>query len=368
MPVEALHRREIQGLRAVAVLAVIFNHTFTKYFPGGFIGVDIFFVISGYLITQQLTVLSTRERGLRALLIFYSRRIKRILPSALLVIWVTIWLSYKYLGPVVGNDTMRDGRWASLFFANQHFNQLKIDYFAQGIPAPLLQHYWSLAVEEQFYLFWPMILIAITYISKSAANRILISLLTFATSLSFISIFITESVSRYFSSTSRIWELTLGAMLALIKIPKVSPILSWLGVISVFSSIFLLNSNSKVPGVVILPTLIGSGLLIAQSPPIVKRLLSSKIPHYIGNISFLLYLWHWPIIELHKQLSYSDLSATSFSFLILITFFLSMITHHLFEKPIRYNAFLTERINLTNLSGLASIAISVIATYKMMKG
>ena len=157
MTTQLPHKREIQGLRAVAVLAVIINHTFPGLLPGGFIGVDIFFLISGFLITKQLLSLAKSERSLSALGIFYARRVKRILPSALLVIWVTIFLAFKYLGPVIGNETLRDGRWATIFFANFHFNSIKVDYFAQGVSAPLLQHYWSLAVEEQFYLFWPQI-------------------------------------------------------------------------------------------------------------------------------------------------------------------------------------------------------------------
>ena len=161
MTAKLSHRREIQGLRALAVLAVITNHLFPDLLPGGFLGVDIFFLLSGYLITSQLMELSALDNTRHSLLVFYARRIRRILPSALLVIWVSVFLAYRYLGPVVGNENLRDARWSTLFFANSHFNSLKVDYFGQGTSSPLLQHYWSLAVEEQFYIVWPILLLLI---------------------------------------------------------------------------------------------------------------------------------------------------------------------------------------------------------------
>lgn len=368
MATKSLHRPEIQGLRAVAVLAVIFGHTFTSYLPGGFIGVDIFFVISGFLITQQLLALAETERAIKAISIFYARRLKRILPSALLVIWVTIWLSFKYLGPVIGNDTLRDARWASLFFANQHFNSLKVDYFAQGIPASLLQHYWSLAVEEQFYLFWPILLILAVKFSKRYKSRALVALLSVAMFLSFSSIFITEEVLRYLSSFTRVWELACGALLAVIKVPKVSPIIGWVAIFTICSSFLFLDATSQIPGLAIVPTILSTCVLLTSVPKIVLAILASRIAHYLGDISFLLYLWHWPIIELHKQLAPVQLTSFELLRLILITLILAVITHHLFEKPIRFNSTLSQKVSLINLTGVIAIAISVIATFKLMRG
>jgi len=368
MEQQVSHRREIQGLRALAVICVIVNHTFASLLPGGFLGVDIFFLISGYLITHQLLGLVTSEKPTTALLTFYSRRIKRILPSALLVIWVTIWMAFKYLGPVIGNDSLTDGRWASLFFANQRFNQIKVDYFAQGIPAPLLQHYWSLAVEEQFYLLWPILLI-LTYLIAKSKFRLTISLVTIAISiLSFYSIFHIETTLRYFGTLPRVWELSLGALVAIANLPKIPDLFSWLGLIAIGISVLVLTEESQVPGFAILPALLGTAALLAHSPVMIRKILGNPVMHYLGDISFLLYLWHWPIIELHKQLAMQPLTNNSLLALIAITLILSILTHHFFENPIRFSAKLKRSPILTTSIGTGAIAASVIATLLLVKG
>ena len=144
-------RPEIQGLRAIAVLLVIFGHAFPQVFSRGFVGVDIFFVISGYVITQMLIRNINQPFG-EYLADFYSKRARRILPSALLVIILTISVTYRFLGSITGGDTAKDGIWAVLFLANFHFSSQAVDYFASAIPLPILQHYWSLSIEEQFYI------------------------------------------------------------------------------------------------------------------------------------------------------------------------------------------------------------------------
>ena len=362
------HKREIQGLRAVAVLAVIINHTFPTLLPGGFIGVDIFFLISGFLITNQLLSLANSERSLSALGIFYARRVKRILPSALLVIWVTIYLAFKYLGPVIGNETLRDGRWATIFFANFHFNELKVDYFAQRTSAPLLQHYWSLAVEEQFYLFWPLILILLFKLSTRSFERNLRAVLLLITSASALSLLVVEPAMQYFATASRIWELSVGALLATFRLSELPRFLPWLGLVTLILSLLLIGAENQVPGLVILPALLGTATLIISTTGLLRKLLANPIAHYLGDISFLLYLWHWPVIELHKQLSMTPLSSQSLISLIIITLVLSIVTHHLFENPIRYNNYLTRNFKVTNLAGLTAIAISVTATHLLVRG
>lgn len=368
MSTQLPHKREIQGLRAVAVLAVILNHAFPALLPGGFIGVDIFFLISGFLITHQLLSLVKSERGLFALGIFYARRVKRILPSALLIIWVTIFLAFKYLGPVVGNETLLDGRWATIFFANSHFNSIKVDYFAQGTPAPLLQHYWSLAVEEQFYLFWPLILIVLFTLSKQSFERNLKAALLLITCASALTLLVIEPALQYFATASRIWELSIGALLATLKFSKWPRFLPWLCLVTLILSLLLIDAKNQVPGLVILPALLATALLLVNTTGLIRKLLSNPIAHYLGDISFLLYLWHWPVIELHKQLSMAPLSNQALISLILITLALSMVTHHLFENPIRYSKYLSRNFKIANLFGFATIVLSVTATQLLVKG
>ena len=259
MTLKLSHRREIQGLRALAVLAVITNHLFPDLLPGGFLGVDIFFLLSGYLITSQLMELSTIENTIHSLLVFYARRIRRILPSALLVIWVSVFLSFQYLGPVVGNENLRDARWSTLFFANSHFNSLKVDYFGQGTSSPLLQHYWSLAVEEQFYLIWPIVLLLIVLLFKTHSKKLLLTVVSVIGISSFSSIFMIEQTLTYFATQTRIWELCLGAIIAIIGTRKSSILLQWTALAVVLVSLLSIKSSSQIPGFIIIPVLLATG-------------------------------------------------------------------------------------------------------------
>jgi peptidoglycan/LPS O-acetylase OafA/YrhL len=368
MSAKLSHRREIQGLRALAVLAVITNHLFADLLPGGFLGVDIFFLLSGYLITAQLIELSADGRMSSNLLKFYARRIRRILPSALLVIWVTIALAYRYLGPVIGNETLRDGRWATLFFANSHFNSLKVDYFEQGKSTPLLQHYWSLAVEEQFYLVWPVLLLLIALIFRKRVSGFLLATLTLLTIFSFSSIFIIEKTLTYFATQTRIWELGIGALVAISGARAWPKIAQWGAILILIGSLFAVDSTDRIPGVIVLPALLATALLLNVTDKNLLLVLGNRVMHYIGDLSFVLYLWHWPVIELHRQLSFTELSVIDSISLLLITFALAVITHHLFENPIRYNRYLANHPAITVISGSSAIAFSVLATYLLVKG
>lgn len=368
MTAKLSHRREIQGLRALAVLAVIINHLFPDLLPGGFLGVDIFFLLSGYLITSQLMELSAFDNTRHSLLVFYARRIRRILPSALLVIWISVFLAYRYLGPVVGNENLRDARWSTLFFANSHFNSLKVDYFGQGASSPLLQHYWSLAVEEQFYILWPIILLLIVLLFRTHSKKILLAVVSVIGTTSFTSIFMIEQTLTYFATQTRIWELCLGAILAISEVRKSSRLLQWAGLAVVLGSLFLISSSNQIPGFVIVPALLGTGLLLNVSDSKISLLLSNRVMHYLGDLSFVLYLWHWPVIEIHRQLSFAPLTTGDSIALFLITFVLAVLTHHLFENPIRFNKYLVQHPGVTVISGVCALTLSVLGTYLFLKG
>lgn len=368
MTTKLSHRREIQGLRALAVLAVITNHLFTDLLPGGFLGVDIFFVLSGFLITAQLVELTADGQLRRNLLNFYSRRIRRILPSALLVIWVSVALAFKYLGPVIGNETLRDGRWSTLFIANSHFNALKVDYFGQGSSPPLLQHYWSLAVEEQFYIVWPIALMLFVLLSKTHSRKILLPLLSVIAVFSFSSIFILEKTLTYFATQTRIWELSIGASIAIIGARAWPQILQWVAFLTLLTSLFFVGSIDQVPGPIIGPALIAVVVLLNVSNANLQLILGNRVMHYIGDLSFVLYLWHWPVIELHRQLASAPLSTGDLISLLVITFLLAITTHHLFENPIRFNKYLVRHPGITVISGTTAITLSVLASYLLVKG
>ena len=368
MPAKLSHRREIQGLRALAVLAVITNHLFPDLLPGGFLGVDIFFLLSGYLITGQLLELSTAGNLVRNLLNFYARRIRRILPSALLVIWVTVGLAYRYLGPVIGNETLRDGRWSTLFFANSHFNSLQVDYFGTGTSSPLLQHYWSLAVEEQFYIVWPILLLLIVLLFRASSSKILLAVLSVTTVFSLISIFTIEQALTYFATQTRIWELGIGAIMALVGSKPTPKVVQWIALIILIGSLYFIDLDNQIPGFVMLPILLGTAVLLNVSDNRLKIILGNRVMHYLGDLSFVLYLWHWPIIELHRQLGNSELTTSDSLSQLVITVLMAVITHHLIENPIRFSKYLASHPGVTVVSGSAALVLSVLATYFFVKG
>ena len=247
------HRRDIQGLRAVAVLLVLADHLLG--FPaGGYVGVDVFFVISGYLITGLLTGHgSGRRLSLRA---FYVRRARRILPAALLVLVSTDLLGRLLFSPLRARQTVSDSLWAAAFGANRHFAALGVDYFARGRPVSPLQHYWSLSVEEQFYLVWPALIVLAAAACRGRATsvrRAVLGLAGLGTAGSFLwSVHATTAapVSAYFSTATRSWELGAGALLCLARPtrhPRAAALGAWAGLAAIGSAAVLFDATTAFP-------------------------------------------------------------------------------------------------------------------------
>jgi peptidoglycan/LPS O-acetylase OafA/YrhL len=281
---------------------------------------------------------------------------------------VTFVLSNKYLGPVIGNETLRDARWSTIFFANSHFNSLKVDYFGTGTSSPLLQHYWSLAVEEQFYIVWPVLLLLIVLFFNARSSQVLLAVLSVTTFLSFISIFITEPALTYFATQTRIWELGIGAIMALVGSKQAPKVMQWIALIVLFGSLYLIDLDNKIPGFVILPILLATAALLDVSDDRLKIILGNRVMHYLGDLSFVLYLWHWPIIELQRQLGTSELTTNDSLSLLVIIFLMAVMTHHLIENPIRFSKYLASRPGVTVVSGSTALIFSILATYFFVKG
>ncbi|CAN5173459.1 hypothetical protein BH09ACT12_BH09ACT12_24600 [soil metagenome] len=219
-------RGDIQGLRAIAVIVVIAAHAVVPGFTGGFVGVDIFFVVSGFLITQLIVTGVQREDGF-SLGRFYARRARRIIPAASLVLAVTVVASIIYFNFIDALDATRDALWATFFAANIRFGTQGVDYFALEDSASPLQHYWSLAVEEQFYIVWPLLIAAVVWATRrrrfpgSAPIGALTVVALLGSAVSFAwSIHRTEvePTAAYFSTLTRAWELGAGAIVALLVI------------------------------------------------------------------------------------------------------------------------------------------------------
>ena len=353
-------RSDISGLRALAVLLVLLSHYQIAGFSAGFVGVDIFFVISGYLITGLLAAEyernSNSENGLGWISIgaFYMRRARRILPAALFVLIVTVVVAYLTLNVLAARQVAVDSTWAALFASNINFMHQATDYWAQGQSVSPVLHYWSLAVEEQFYFVWPLLFVAATSLhgfvvrgrTVSWVHRLLfaVTLMTLVSFAWMVVSFRTEPNAAYFSSLTRAWELGVGAIavlsLRLIRGRNLGSPSTWAGVglTLIVVSMFVVNSANFGYSLV-LPVVGAALLLLAGSPHFsggrenaVSRGLSVKPMVMIGAISYSLYLWHWPVLILGRHLGFFE-SGPSVFLAVAISFLLAAASYRFIELP-----------------------------------
>lgn len=390
------HRDDIQGLRAVAVLLVVLDHAGVGFLRGGFVGVDVFFVLSGFLITSIL-LSGAAKRGCVSLVGFYSRRARRILPAATLTLVTTTIVAYQLLNYVRAKEAVWDCFWASLFMANIRFAHQGADYFAQGQPPSLVQHYWSLAVEEQFYLVWPALLSLAVFgftlgrrravtrhppgedmpvITKWAIRRLLVVVILAATASLFWSIRYTNMLptAAYFSTFARAWELALGAALAIgaVRVARISPVLrgalGWVGLIAIVIAAITFSATTPFPGYAALLPTVGTALVIAagmggQSSSVgIGRLLSVSPMRYVGDRSYAFYLWHWPVLIIAVEYEGHELTVGIKLLLLLGAFLLSIITYRFFEDPIRRARWSVPRSAILVPASVAAVAIATMVT------
>jgi peptidoglycan/LPS O-acetylase OafA/YrhL len=363
------HRKDIQGLRTLAVLLVVAGHLFPAVVTGGFIGVDIFFVISGFIITQQMLTSDLNSKG-SFLVNFYARRVRRILPSALLVTAVTIWATGRFLGPVAANEASLAGGWATVFLSNFHFHNTTLDYFAAGTQVSPLQHFWSLSIEEQFYLVWPTIFILLFLKSTSLKFRQGFLLVVISLSL-FTAVYQTliNQTPIFFSTWTRIWELAAGAMVAIsarfIQLPRFATIGS---VAALILAGFLLPQSMQWPGLTTIPVILATVLLLLRNPRISHlTFLENKAATYMGDLSYIIYLWHWPVLVI-TQGHFGRLGTQEICLVVALTALLSVATHHLYENPIRYSNQLSTNPLLTVSFGAISIAAMATILFTRYQG
>ncbi len=336
------YRPDIDGLRAFSVFFVIGYHAFPEIFKAGFIGVDIFFVISGYLISS--IIISNLKNRNFSFLDFYIRRIKRIFPALILILAVCFIFGWFALFPIEFQQLGKHIAGSAGFVANFVLWE-ESGYFDNTANTKPLLHIWSLGIEEQFYFFWPLIL---WFIFKIRIN--FFSLIIFLLIISFcFNIYESgnDKVASFYSPITRFWELLIGGFLALIIMngKKYSfyklnhNFLSILGFSLIFISFFFINDESAYPGVLAILPVIGSFLIIlAGNKAILNRtILSNKILVWFGLISFPLYLWHWPLISFARIVE-SDFPNESYRVIsIIVSIILSWITYKYLEKPVRSN-------------------------------
>ncbi|MEO8570069.1 MAG: acyltransferase family protein [Chloroflexota bacterium] len=304
-------RADIEGMRGLAVVVVVLYHAglyglLTAAVPGGFVGVDVFFVISGFLITGLL--LREKERtGTITLLKFYARRGRRLLPAALIVLLVTFFAAMNLVAPLDRPNVGLDGAAAALSIGNVRFAMAAGDYFSTlSAPSPFL-HFWSLAVEEQFYLVWPALILLVAR-GLHARRKVMIALVAIVAISFAANLFITDAAASwaFYSLPTRAWQLGLGALLAVgaLQVARAPSLfisgLGWLGLGAVAVSALTFDSTVAYPGMAaVLPSLGALALLAsgtARRGP--GRLLSIAPLRFLGKISYSLYLVHWPILVL----------------------------------------------------------------------
>ena len=348
------YRPDIDGLRAVAVLSVIGFHTFPALFPGGFVGVDIFFVISGYLITGILLD-KLRQRRF-SFLEFYRRRIQRIFPALLLVLAACLAVGWCVLIPDEFTDLARHELASAGFLSNWLLWQRNI-YFATGADTRPLQHLWSLAVEEQFYIAWPVVLWLTWRLRLNVAAVIaILSVSSFALNITdtFSAAFVRSQIA-FASSQTRAWELLLGGLLAytttsrgrclpFILLTGATPtlkvrndVLATTGIVLLASVLVLISPKSAFPGFwALLPT-IGTYLIIAAGADawLNSTVLASRPCRFIGIISYPLYLWHWPLLSFARVMNGATPPAIVRLALIGVAICLAWLTYQTIERPIR---------------------------------
>lgn len=345
-PPEIRFRADIQGLRGIAVAFVLLFHAGIPGFKGGFVGVDIFFVLSGYLITGNLLreLKSTGRINFRE---FYARRIRRLLPASFLVLIVTLIVAAIWFPPLLLPGLALDVSSAGLYVSNIDFAFRATDYFASSvIPSPVL-HFWSLGVEEQFYLFWPLLMALTTIRRRHIPAKILaLSLIVLVSSLTFANWLLSRDQPwAFFSLPTRAWELILGAILASVTIrfsktsKHVATALGIIGICLILFSGFTQDDPLKFPGSTALIPTLGAFLTIAAgSVSVINwpfRALSIKPLQYLGRISYSLYLWHWPVLVIPQVIAGNTLSIWKRAILAIFSIFLAAATEKFIEGPFK---------------------------------
>jgi peptidoglycan/LPS O-acetylase OafA/YrhL len=348
-------RVDIQGLRALAVLLVLADHVGVGFLAGGYVGVDVFFVISGFLISSLLFA-EIRSTGRVSIARFYARRARRILPaSTVLLVTTLVFVAVTSSVTRVG-DVIRDTLWAALFLANVNFARQGRDYSDMGASVSAVQHFWSLAVEEQFYLVWPALLLLLALLWRRRAadgsawnRRILLRVVLVGFTLSLLwSVVITvrDPQAAYFSTPARAWELAGGALVALL-VPVLSRLRSWVrlvlsfgGVVAVAAAALRFDSATPFPGWVALLPVLGTMAILAAGTgagqPWPGRLLTIPPGPWVGDISYSLYRWHWPVIVLgREQFPEATAGRSGTILLVAVSVLLAALSYYFVEEPFR---------------------------------
>jgi len=364
----------VQGLRAIAVLLVVLYHVWPARLTGGYIGVDIFFVISGFLITGQL-VRELERTGKIALPSFWAKRVRRLLPASITVL-VFSSLAVLFILPLSSLVAEAKEILASTFYVeNWALATGSVDYLASH-EATTVQHYWSLSLEEQFYLFWPLLLLGATWLGvKFFAERRWVPMVGLVVGVSVLSLVASvlytasNPAEAYFVTWTRLWEFGAGAILALL--PRLRPsgawmqnILGYAGLAMILGAGWFYDRDTAFPGYAAVLPVLGTALVIttdrAKNWWDIGSVLGGRPQRFVGDISYSLYLWHWPLIIIAPYIPGWGLSGLNRIALIAICFLLAWLTKKYIEDPARTWNFFTSRKPRVTYAGM--VALMVVAS------
>ncbi|MFC5995361.1 acyltransferase family protein [Pseudonocardia hispaniensis] len=339
-------RPELQGLRALAVALVVVYHVWFNRVSGG---VDVFFLISGFLITGQL--FRAAQRGPIQFRPMWGRQIARLLPAAATVLLATAIAGALLLPEARWLQTVREIVASAVFLENWRLTADAVDYAAQHNTASVVQHFWSLSIQVQFYVVWPLLVALVAMVAGRGRQRLrshltLTLLGVFVASLVFsVALTITNQPLAYFHSLTRVWEFALGGLLALgidaiVLAPRLRVVLGWVGVLGLLSCGMVLQVGSVFPGYAALwPTVCAGLVLLAGATGCrhgADRFLSTRTMRYLGDISYSLYLWHWPLLLFVLVAADRETVGLGGGALIIAgSLVLAMLTYHLVEEPVR---------------------------------
>ena len=370
-------RKDIEGLRAIAVLLVVLFHAGVSQLSGGYVGVDVFFVISGFLITQHLLGEADSFGRIRFAR-FYARRARRLLPLGSLVIILTVGATWFLTSALDTHQVSLEAIWTSLFGINIYLAANGVDYQANQDPSPL-NHFWSLSVEEQFYLVWPafivlLLLAARKFGASPRTSRLVagvgIALLLCASLTYSVIEMRSAATAAYFLPTSRAWELALGGMVAVAagwlsrRRAVGNGFVALLGLAMIGYSALVFSESTHFPGAWALIPAGGSALVIASGlrgpHPVERRFLALPPMQAIGRLSYGWYLWHWPLLVLAAVVLGEELTLSQGIMLVLIAFWLAICSYIALENPLRSMPAIVRRPRNGLLLGATCIALSLV--------
>ncbi|PTL73479.1 acyltransferase [Rathayibacter caricis DSM 15933] len=350
--VSGAFRADIQGLRAVAVGLVIADHIDLPPFHGGYVGVDVFFVISGFLITSHL-LSRLRATGRIGFADFYARRMRRILPAALLVAAVSLVAALFLMPPLASDGLIRMAIATALYVPNMQLALSGTDYLAERAPSPF-QHYWSLGVEEQFYLLWPLLLLVLFVVLRRSPRAITAALALMVLSSLALCVLVTDQTQpwAFFSLPTRAWELGVGGLVACTvahgwalrlaaRVPAILPVLAWTGLVGIAVVSVVYSDTTPFPGIAAALPVVSAALVIlggstgSSAGPV--SLLRGHLLQWGGRISYSLYLWHWPILVISQAAVglATPLPLWLKAGMMVVAVALAELTFRLVEEPIR---------------------------------